>query len=108
MTVKVRNFFKHPMVHLNIRISYVINPDFGKYSKTIPLCTLRTNELDIAKIKLTKGCYRVDVEKYGKRKIEELRESKEVKIRVFDLLDLLKRLVKKTPYMRTLFILLVK
>lgn len=95
MTIRVVNLFSLPISKVEAQISWVRLPEIKEYSKTIPLCTIKTDESGMAKTKLTGGHYRIDVGRYKKRLFLDLSENKEVEVKVFDLLNLLKHVAKK-------------
>jgi len=83
ITIKIVDFHGFPLCQVETQISYVKAPIFGMYSKTIPLCTLRTDSSGTIQMKLPKGHYRIDLEKYGKTWIEGLQEDREITLEPF-------------------------
>lgn len=98
ITMRVVNLFNLPISNVEAQISWGAFADVIEYL-TIPICTIKTDELGITKIKLPKGRYRVDIRRYRKKIFLDLSEDKEIKVRVFDssnLLEHLKHLVRKS------------
>lgn len=85
VTLKVVNIFGFPIQNIEVKVSYVRFPEFGKYARAYPLCTLKTNEMGIVNIRLLRpreGNYRVDIGEYGKVMFLDAKANNYVKIRV--------------------------
>lgn len=78
LVIKVVDSSNSPIPQVEALISYVLAPDLGEHSRAIFLCRLRTDEAGIAKTKLPKGHYKIDVREYGRTSFENLSEDKEI------------------------------
>lgn len=96
--IKLINVFKAPIANVEVTVSYVRFPEFKEYAKAYNLCTLKTDDLGIANIRLLRpreGCYRIDVRKYNKIAFLDVKSSNYIEIKAFDLPKLIKHAVSK-------------
>jgi hypothetical protein len=90
--VKVVNLFSLPISETVVKMERVLAQIFGEYSKTIPIGQFTTDTSGSVRIKLIEGQYKIDVDKYRRRKTEDFHRDTETVFKVFDFTNLLKHL----------------
>lgn len=95
ITVRVLNLFSLPISQTVVKIERVLAPKFGEYSKTIPIGQFRTDANGSIIIRLIEGQYKIDLDKYRRKKTEDYHRNAETVFRVFDFTNLLKHLTGK-------------
>ena len=91
---QVTNFSRYGIPKLQIKVSSVTAPIFGKYSRVMPLFTSNTNSKGNAIIKLTQGCYDFEVPKYNKKLRFNVKDNSTIKVNVHDFGKLFRQLLR--------------
>ena len=90
---QVTNFSWYGIPELQLKVSSVIAPIFGEYSRVIPLFALNTDSRGNATFKLTQGCYDFEVSRYKKKLRFEVNDNATLKINVYDFGRLFRKLL---------------
>ena len=92
--VRVINAFNLPISEVELQLYYIRHPEFKEYARKYPLCVTKTDENGKARTKLTWGHYRIDIERYRKIILLDVDGNREVKVKVFDPIHLLRHAMK--------------
>ena len=93
LNFQVTNFSRYGIPQLQLRVSSVVAPVFGQYSRVIPLFEVETDSTGKASLKLTQGCYDFEVSRYKKKLRFEVKDNAILKINVYDFGRLLRQLL---------------
>jgi hypothetical protein len=89
----VTNFSRYGIPELQLKVSSVVAPFFGEYSRVIPLFAVNTDSSGDATFKLTQGCYDFEVSRYKKKLRFEVKNNATLKINVYDFGRLFRKLL---------------
>ncbi len=84
LNFQVTNFSRYGIPELQLKVSSVIAPIFGEYSRVIPLFEVSTDSSGNSTFKLTQGCYDFEVSRYKKKLRFEVKDNATLKINVYD------------------------
>jgi hypothetical protein len=93
---QITNFSRYGIPELQLKVSSVVAPVFGEYSRVIPLFAVNTDSSGNVTFKLTQGCYDFEVSRYKKLRFE-VKDNVTLKINVYDFGRLFRQLLR-IPY----------
>jgi hypothetical protein len=93
LNFQVTNFSRYGIPELQLKVSSVVAPIFGEYSRVIPLFVVSTDSSGNATFKLTQGCYDFEVSRYNKKRRFEVKDNSALKINVYDFSRLFRQLL---------------
>ena len=93
LNFQVTNFSRYGIPELQLKVSSVVAPIFGEYSRVIPLFEVSTDSSGNATFKLTQGYYDFEVSRYKKKLRFEVKDNATLKINVYDFGRLFRQLL---------------
>jgi hypothetical protein len=97
LNFQVTNFSRYGIPELRLKVSSVVAPVFGEYSRVISLFAVNTDSSGDATFKLTQGYYDFEVSSYKKKLRFEVKDNASLKINVYDFGRLFRQLLR-IPY----------
>ena len=93
LNLQVTNFSRYGIPEIQLRVSSVVAPIFGEYSRVIPLFVVDTDSTGKTSLKLAQGCYDFEVSRYKKKLRFEVKDNAILKINVHDFGRLFRQLL---------------